>query len=59
MKFIVDYVPKNKKDCPFYKDQGKDVGWKCDLDHKCCELKEHEWIAPLECRWLKANLKWC
>lgn len=60
MKFIVDQLPKTKKDCPFseLRELNEDTiykfGYACKMDNKQCNLEREKYlITCVSCRWLK------
>jgi len=56
MKFIVNQMPKTKRDCPFSEpSMVKLLKYICKMDKKLCNLDEDHPITCMSCRWLKAE----
>lgn len=53
MKFIVNQMPKNKKDCPFSEPSIVKLKYVCKMDKKQCNLDEGYPVICMSCRWLK------
>ena len=56
MKFIVNQMPKTKRDCPFSEPSiVKLLKYICKMDKKQCNLDEEHPITCVSCRWLKVQ----
>ena len=53
MKILVDYMPKNDYQCPFFKVLNNgNIIYLCKIDNKPCTL-ETTLIQTNSCRWLR------